>query len=241
MAEKQLERIPDAVVHMRRVQSARRPTETIAMFKLKNQWGLQAPDPNRGAFLRVLYRSAWVETISPEHVIALNIGLTFDGIKDEVTRALQRIETTTVLRQVVRDSLRGLRIETIRLRRDLAKLTEEHRKLAEQVKSLLEIIEDRPIVSQTRLRDLNSDTHRLKTPILVTVEQYTDEVTARWPEAETFGAGATETLALADLKKEIVSLFEDIEQLKRTEPDRLGKPLQSVARVLGDTIEKLNG
>jgi len=163
------------------------------------------------------------------------------NLAESVEELAKRIAAATAMRVVGPESLRGLLTETTKLRRDLAKLREETEELHEQVASFFDIVESRPIVTQTWLRDLASDTHRLKTPILVTIEQYADEVTARWPEAETFGAGPTETLALADLKNEIIDLFEDIELLKRTEPDRLGKPLQSVARVLGDTIEKLNG
>ena len=240
MAEKQFEWIRDAVIHMRQAQPAKGRRKSAARIEIKNQWRTEAPYPSMMLYLQEFFGSAWVGRM-PEHAIALNIGLTFGEIKDEIARSLKQIQATAVLRQVVEKSVQDLHTETIRLRRDVAKLTKEHRKLQEQVTTLLEEIEDRPIVSQTWLTDLDSDSHRVKTPILVTIEQYADEVTARWPEAETFGAAPTETLALADLKNEIVDLFEDIELLKRTEPDRLGKPLQSVARVLGDTIEKLNG
>ena len=241
MVEKHSEHVADAVARIHEEELVRGRKGTIVVFEVKNQWGPQAPHASLLPYFRELYPSPWVKTIPREHAVALNIGRTLDEIKDEITRSLQRIEATIALREVVRSSLLDLHTETTKVRRDLAKLTQEHRKLQEQVTSLLEEIEDRPIVSQTWLRDLNCDTYRLKTPIPVTVEQYPDEVTARWPEAETFGAGATETQALADLKNEIVDLFEDIELLERTEPDRLGKPLQSVARLLGDTIEKLNG
>lgn len=163
------------------------------------------------------------------------------NVAESVKEAAKRIEAAMTLSMVARKSLHDLLTETIRLRRDLDRLMEQNRELREQMNSFLEMIQARPIVSQTWLRDLSSETHRLKTPILVTVEQYADEVTARWPEVEGFGAGATETQALAALKSDIVSLFEDVQYLQETEPDRLGKPLRSIARVLADAMEKVNG
>lgn len=163
------------------------------------------------------------------------------NLAGSVEELVKRITVATAVRIVGPESLRGLLAETTKLRRDLAQLREETEELREQVASLFDIVESRPIVTQTWLRDLGSDTYRLRSPALVTVEEYTDEVVARWPEVEAFGAGDTETQALAALRKDIVSLVEDMEHLLRAEPDRLGKPLRSVFRVLADVVEKVNG
>lgn len=163
------------------------------------------------------------------------------NLAKSVEELARRIAAATALRMVGPKSLGDVLTETTKLRRDLANLREETEELREQVASLFDIVESRPIVTQTWLRDLGLDTYRLRSPALVTVEEYTDEVVARWPEVEAFGAGDTETQALAALRKDIVSLFEDMEHLLRAEPDRLGKPLRSVFRVLADVVEKVNG
>jgi len=186
--------------------------------------------PERGIGV---WSSGWAPSL-PTRRIPINLA-------ESVEELAKRIAAATTMRIVGPESLRGLLTETTKLRRDLAKLREETEELREQVASFFDIVESRPIVTQTWLRDLGSDTYRLRSPVLVTVEEYTDEVVARWPEVEAFGAGDTETQALAALREDIVSLFEDMEHLLRAEPDRLGKPLRSVFRVLADVVEKVNG
>jgi hypothetical protein len=62
------------------------------------------------------------------------------------------------------------------------------------------------------IRDLNSDKYRLNQPILITIERYSDgEYVATYPELETYGAAENESIAVLDLKKGIISLYEALE------------------------------
>jgi len=79
-----------------------------------------------------------------------------------------------------------------------------------QLKELNEELQNRPIIRNTNLWELNSEKYRLTHPINIVIEEYPDETVARWPEVEAFGSGTTEAEAIAILKQDIVSLFEDL-------------------------------
>ena len=68
----------------------------------------------------------------------------------------------------------------------------------------------------------------------IVIEEYPDETVARWPEVEAFGSGATEAEAIAILKQDIVSLFEDLVAFS---DDELGKLPRGWKRILLRIIE----
>ena len=103
-----------------------------------------------------------------------------------------------------------------------------------QLKELNEELQTRPIIRNTDLWELNSEKYRLIHPINIVIEEYSDEIVARWPEVEAFGSGATEAEAIAILKQDIVSLFEDLVSFS---DDELGKLPQGWKRILLRIIE----
>lgn len=106
--------------------------------------------------------------------------------------------------------------------------------LEAQLKELNEELRTRPIVRNTDLWELNSGKYRLTYPINIVIEEYPDETIARWPEVEAFGSGATEAEAIAVLKQDIVSLFED---LVASSDDELGRLPQGWKRILQRIIK----
>ncbi len=106
--------------------------------------------------------------------------------------------------------------------------------LEAQLKELNEELQNRPIIRNTNLWELNSEKYRLTHPISIVIEEYPDETVARWPEVEAFGSGATEAEAIAILKQDIVLLFE---YLVASSDDELGKLPQGWKRILQRIIE----
>lgn len=92
---------------------------------------------------------------------------------------------------------------------------------------------DHCVVKQVVLRDLNSQSYQLRAPIEVVIEEYDEEVVASWPEIETFASGNTVGEALADLKNQIVDLYED---LVHSDPESLGKLPLAWKRILSRLI-----
>ncbi len=101
--------------------------------------------------------------------------------------------------------------------------------LEKRLEELNDELRTRPIVRNTNLWELNSEKYRLAHPINVVIEEYPDEIAARWPEVEAFGSGTTEAEAIAILKQDIVSLFEG---LIASSDDELGKLPQGWKRIL---------
>ena len=81
-------------------------------------------------------------------------------------------------------------------------------------------LRDRPITSQSTIYDLNNTKFTLRMPIPIVIEDYEQEVLARFPELELHGEGATEPEAIASLKREFVELYDD---LSGSNQDELGK------------------
>ncbi|MBI5190261.1 MAG: hypothetical protein HZA22_06270 [Nitrospirae bacterium] len=82
--------------------------------------------------------------------------------------------------------------------------------LEEEIKALKESIGSKPMVEYTQLYDLGSDRFALRAPLNITLEFYEDEVIAKLPEVEVWGAGNTESLAILDFKGQLVSMYEDL-------------------------------
>jgi len=107
--------------------------------------------------------------------------------------------------------------------------------LAEEIAGLRERLETTPIIRQSRLLDVGTPEYVVKQPIEVTIEEYDEEIVARWPETETFGSGATESEALTALKSDILSLYED---LAGQRPEELGRLPTAWWRLLNRVLEE---
>jgi len=102
------------------------------------------------------------------------------------------------------------------------------------ITELQEKLETRPIVKQTNITEIG-DGFKVKIPILVTIEEYDDEVTASVSEIELFASGSTEAEAILRLKREIISLYEE---LSKTPKIKLGNLLIRYLRVLENLVER---
>jgi hypothetical protein len=72
----------------------------------------------------------------------------------------------------------------------------------------------------TTIADLGAPGIVLRTPLIVTMEDYGEEIVASYPEVEAFGSGPTEADAINVLKDEIASLYTE---LAGEADDKLGK------------------
>jgi hypothetical protein len=108
----------------------------------------------------------------------------------------------------------GLRVRLHQLERDLA---------------------DRPTIYLSVITDLNDVRHTLLADITLVLEEYQDEVVARWPEVELYANGTTESEAVAGIKRQIVELFEELSAMNSRTLGRL--PL-SWKRILRRTVKR---
>lgn len=105
----------------------------------------------------------------------------------------------------------------------------------EQLQITLQKIDDKPIAHATKIYDLGIESVSLKSPLDITIEKYDDECIASVPELETFGSGTTESEAIMELKREIISLYND---LSSTNPNELGSLPKMWLRILNMIIGK---
>ena len=80
-------------------------------------------------------------------------------------------------------------------------------------------IEEQPKVYSSLLLDLGDPRYLLSCPLLVVLESYSDEVVASIPEFDLYASGVSDSVALAELKVEVVSTYERLVEL---EPEKLG-------------------
>lgn len=80
----------------------------------------------------------------------------------------------------------------------------------EELKSLFSDLSAKPITYSTKIYDLGTDELTLKRPLDIVIEQYEDECISRIPELEVFGSGYTESISIAELKKEMIILYLDL-------------------------------
>lgn len=78
-------------------------------------------------------------------------------------------------------------------------------------KEIIEEIQSRPLVSSFIINDLGSDHYEVLMPIPVIIEEGDEEAIVRWPDLDAFGRGDTLGEALIQLKKDIISLYADLE------------------------------
>lgn len=109
------------------------------------------------------------------------------------------------------------------------------RALETAVAQLAEALQDRPVTSSTSIVDLNSEEYSVRHPIPIVIEDWHEEVVATLVETEAFGAGATPSEALSELKRRIIALYED---LSSSDPEEFGKLPAAWWRVLQHYVIK---
>jgi len=111
--------------------------------------------------------------------------------------------------------------------------TQVNRAVSDLTKKFQEFLDARPVAVPAQLLGLASDRYELVSPVPIVIEQYEDEVTARWPEVEAFGAGDTESLAIAALRLDIVDRYTILQQ---TADADLGRSLLAIKRILTHAV-----
>lgn len=112
---------------------------------------------------------------------------------------------------------------------------DEQSTLAERVGLLEEQLAEQPVIKSVSIHDLGTPALTLRGPLTVSLEIYTDEVVASWPEVGVFASGITEAEALLGLKEEIVTFADELLSFDDAE---LGKLLLSQKRALAAAVER---
>lgn len=109
--------------------------------------------------------------------------------------------------------------------------------LQAKVDALCERIDERPVAYNAQIQALGDPRYSLRHPLLVTIEDYDEEVVASIPEFDLYASGVSDSLALMRLKAEIVSTYERFTELG---PEKLGAlPLQCL-RAMRQVIEEVD-
>jgi hypothetical protein len=95
-------------------------------------------------------------------------------------------------------------------------------------------LEERPKTCILVITDLGDERYTLVSNILIVLEEYRDEVVARWPDVGVYASGTTESDAIAGIKRQIVELFEELRTVK---PGTLGRMPLSWKRILRRAIK----
>ena len=95
-------------------------------------------------------------------------------------------------------------------------------------------LEDRPKTYALVISDLGDERYTLLSNVSVVLEEYKDEVVARWPDVGVYASGTTESEAVAGVKRQIVELFEELRTMK---PGTLGRIPLSWKRILRRAIK----
>lgn len=97
------------------------------------------------------------------------------------------------------------------------------------------VIDERPIKTNAQIRDLGDGAYELLEPIFITIEEYCEQEVflAGFPEVEAFGEGETESEAIANLKSDILDIYDE---LTECDPDELGSKPLSWLRILSKII-----
>jgi hypothetical protein len=95
-------------------------------------------------------------------------------------------------------------------------------------------LEERPKTCILVITDLGDERYALVSNISIVLEEYRDEVVARWPDVGVYASGTTESEAIAGIKRQIVELFEELRTVK---PGTLGRMPLSWKRILRRAIK----
>jgi hypothetical protein len=99
-------------------------------------------------------------------------------------------------------------------------LSREMEALQERLAEVEQALASQPRCRQAVLYDLGSEKYELKQALGVQLEEYEEEAVARIPELDVFASADTDSEALALLKREVVTLYEE---LAATPVERLGE------------------
>lgn len=111
-------------------------------------------------------------------------------------------------------------------------------RLQAEVAALRERIEDRPVAYNAQIHALGDPRYSLRHPLLVTIEDYDEEVVASMPEFDLYASGVSDSLALMGLKAEIVSTYERLTELGA---DKLGPLAFQCLEAMKKVIEPRHG
>lgn len=110
--------------------------------------------------------------------------------------------------------LTHLTVEVSHLRSDIgdsaAKLEAMVEELVTTTTELKESFEAQASVNTVHLISLHDDRYELKAPLPVILEEYEDEVIARWPELDLYYSADVASEALAGLESEIIQLYTEL-------------------------------
>jgi hypothetical protein len=101
--------------------------------------------------------------------------------------------------------------------------------LRRQVRQIADALEERPIIRYASLTDLGTPHFSLRVPLPIVLEEYPDQVVARWPEVEATGLGSSEPEAIWRLKQEVLDLMED---LSSSRPEGLGPEATQALQII---------
>jgi len=121
---------------------------------------------------------------------------------------------------------------------EVAAMVEKMGVLVDQMAKLRMEVLERPIKWTAQIHDLNDADYELSVPMLVLIEEYPNDevVIARFPEVEAFAEGVTASEAIANLKRLILDLYDE---LSEAAVDSLGDLPQAWLRVLRQTVSKV--
>ena len=123
------------------------------------------------------------------------------------------------------------------LDRRLADLESQVKRLLVEARRLNKQTVERPLVYNAQLVDLG-EACPLGRPLQVVLESYPDRVIARLPEFDLYACGASDSLAIVGLKKEIRSTYLRLRDLG---PEKLGPMAATWFSTMKSTIGQCDG
>jgi hypothetical protein len=117
---------------------------------------------------------------------------------------------------------------------DLARTVDSLSTRIRELEATIQEQSERPIERLIELPFLRSEKYELRRPILVNIEEYEDEVLARWPVVELTARGQTEFIALSSLQDAIVDLHDELDA---SDEENLGKTPRAWLTILRETIQ----
>ena len=106
--------------------------------------------------------------------------------------------------------------------------------LRARVNQIEQELEDRPRTYLSVITDLGDKRYSLLSDVTIALEEYKDEVVARWPDVGVYASGPTESEAIAGIKRQVVELFKELRTMK---PGSLGRMPLSWKRILRRAIK----
>lgn len=125
----------------------------------------------------------------------------------------------------------GVAVES--LTQHVANLSAEIRSLKKEIAELRAEQGERPISTVATIHDLGRDDMSLEAPIQIIVEEYPEEVVAKFPEVGAIATADSEFEAIELLKADIAGLYLDLKAMARKKMGRAPRrSLQILSRLL---------